>query len=78
LCSFQLDHNHLHLVAHYRSQYLVQRGYGNYLGLGRLLGYVAEATGLLAGELMVVAGYIAVDGYRRAVTKTLASTADVV
>jgi hypothetical protein len=58
-CSFQLeptDGRKLHLLAMYRSQYLVQRGYGNYLGLGRLLAYVATQAGLQVGTLTVVAG----------------------
>jgi hypothetical protein len=56
-CSFQLDtEGHVHLLATYRSQYLVQRGYGNYLGLGRLLAHVAGQTGLQVGHLTVVAG----------------------
>lgn len=42
--------------ALYRSHDVVEKGYGNYLGLGGLLGYIAEATGLEAGELQVVAG----------------------
>lgn len=56
-CSFQLDNDgRVHLLATYRSQFLVQRGYGNYLGLGRLLAYVAQQTGLTTGQLTVVAG----------------------
>ncbi|MFE9205662.1 hypothetical protein [Micromonospora sp. NPDC007230] len=56
-CSFQLDtEGHVHLLATYRSQYVVQRGYGNYLGLGRLLAHVAGQTGLRVGHLTVVAG----------------------
>jgi len=56
-CSFQLDtEGHLHLLATYRSQFLVERGYGNYLGLGRLLAHVARHTGLQVGHLTVVAG----------------------
>lgn len=60
-CSFQLDGSLLHAVAHYRSQYLVQRAYGNYLGLGRLLRYVSEQTELNMGELMVVGAYAQID-----------------
>jgi thymidylate synthase len=56
LCSFQLDGRRLHLSAHYRSQYLVQRGYGNYLGLARLQAYVAGETGVEVGQLLIVAG----------------------
>lgn len=56
-CSFQTDtEGQVHLLATYRSQYLVQRGYGNYLGLGRLLAHVAGQSGLQAGHLTVVAG----------------------
>ncbi|PWR11829.1 hypothetical protein DKT69_25710 [Micromonospora sicca] len=58
-CSFQFDRNdRLHLLATYRSQYLLQRGYGNYLGLGRLLAYVAQQTNLQVGQLTVVAGLV--------------------
>lgn len=56
-CAFQLDgKGHLHLLATYRSQFLVERGYGNYLGLGRLLAHVARHTGRQVGHLTVVAG----------------------
>jgi hypothetical protein len=34
----------------------VKRAYGNYLGLGRLLAYVAGQAGLAIGQLTVVAG----------------------
>ncbi|WP_141956405.1 thymidylate synthase family protein [Actinoallomurus bryophytorum] len=60
-CSFQLERNVLHLVAHYRRQHLIERGYGNYLGLGRLLGYICDMTDLQPGQLMIVAGVGAVD-----------------
>lgn len=56
-CSFQLDTDgYVHLLASYRSQYLVKRGYGNYLGLGRLLAHVARQTRRQVGHLTVVAG----------------------
>jgi hypothetical protein len=56
-CLFQTDAaGQVHLLAVYRYQYLVQKGYGNYLGLGRLLAYVAAQTGLSVGHLTVVAG----------------------
>jgi hypothetical protein len=35
---------------------MVQRAYGNYVGLGRLLAYVADQSGLQTGYLTVVAG----------------------
>lgn len=65
-CSFQLDRSGtLHAMAHYRSQLMVERAYGNYTGLGRLLGYIAGQTGLRTGELTVTAGYATLDQRRR-------------
>ncbi|MGZ4736233.1 MAG: hypothetical protein ACXV8R_11545 [Acidimicrobiia bacterium] len=64
-CSFQLDGDRLHMLANYRSQYLVQRAYGNYLGLGQLLEYVATAADLRVGQLLIVAGHAAVEAQRR-------------
>lgn len=67
LLSFQLDHGQvLHAVAHYRSQYLLQRGYGNYLGIAGLMQYVAAATGLRPGRLTVVAGMATADQVNKA------------
>ena len=60
--SFQAVGRTVHAMAHFRSQYLVQRAYGNYLALGLLLRYVAEAAGLEPGELTVNVGLIAVEG----------------
>lgn len=61
-CSFQLDREGtLHAMAHYRSQLMVERAYGNYLGLGQLLGYIAAQAGLCRGELTVTAGYAMLD-----------------
>jgi thymidylate synthase len=64
-CSFQLDGDTLHMVAQYRYQYLIERGYGNYLGLGQLLGYVSASVGLRPGQLMIIAGVAAVDSAAR-------------
>jgi hypothetical protein len=64
-CSFQLDGDTLHMVAHYRYQYLIERGYGNYLGLGQLFGYVCATVGLRPGQLTIVAGVAAVDSAAR-------------
>jgi hypothetical protein len=67
-CSFQLDREGaLHAMAHYRSQLMVERAYGNYAGLGLLLGYIAEQAGLRCGVLTVTAGYAHLE-YRRDVS----------
>lgn len=65
-CSFQLDRSGtVHAMAHYRSQLMVEKAYGNYLGLGQLLGYIAGQAGLNPGELTVTAGYARLDRSRR-------------
>jgi hypothetical protein len=63
-CSFQLDDGALHMVAHYRRQHLIERGYGNYLGLGRLLSYVSDVADTEVGSLTIVAGVAVVDAAR--------------
>lgn len=65
MLSFQLDGGHIHAIAHYRSHYLFQRAYGNYLAVCRLLCYVSEQVGLTPGRVTVVAGYAQVDRYRK-------------
>lgn len=60
--SFQLDGDQLHGLALYRSQYLVERAYGNYLGIGRLLDYISSSVGLECGQLMIIAGYAQIEG----------------
>lgn len=73
-CSFQLDHGRVHLLAHYRYEYLIQRGYGNYLGLARLLEYVALSADLKPGQLTIVAGRVRVDAADAAVSRHLHAT----
>lgn len=70
-CSLQLDRDTLHMVAHYRSQYLVERAYGNYLGLGQLLEYVARSAELHTGMLQVVVGHACIERARRAVREMI-------
>lgn len=56
--SFQLEANRqLHAVAYYRSHDVVSKAYGNYLGLGRLMEYIAANCGAEIGHLTVVAGH---------------------
>lgn len=46
----------LNATAQYRSHDVISKGYGNYIGLGGLLGYVANAAELPVGELVVNGG----------------------
>ncbi len=65
-CSFQLDRSGtVHAMAHYRSQLMVEKAYGNYFGLGQLLSYIAAEAGLTPGQLTVTAGYARLDHSRR-------------
>ncbi|MFI7126845.1 hypothetical protein ACIBQ1_14210 [Nonomuraea sp. NPDC050153] len=67
-CSFQLDRDRtLHAVALYRSHYMVARAYGNYLGLGRLLAYLAQQANLHPGSLTVVAGHAQIENHVTAI-----------
>lgn len=63
--SFQHDRQQLHAVAHYRSQFLMQRGLGNYLGIARLIRYMAQQVELQPGRLTVVAGHAHADQLKK-------------
>jgi hypothetical protein len=79
--SYQLGHgeqevDRLDCTAVYRYQDLILKGYGNYLGLAQLQRYVAEATGFVPGELIVVAGHaqLSLDGGSRGQLEALLET----
>jgi hypothetical protein len=59
--SLHLVDGSLHMLAQYRNQYLIERGYGNYLGLAQLQRYIATAAGLSSGELMILASHAKLD-----------------
>jgi thymidylate synthase len=54
--SFKLDSElgRIHLAAIYRNHHFVNHGYGNFLGLGRLMKFVARQVGCEVGELLSV------------------------
>jgi hypothetical protein len=47
----------LHMTALYRNHHYVRRTYGNYVGLGRLLQFIADESGYNTGELMCVSSH---------------------
>lgn len=59
--SVHLEASRLHMQAIYRNEYLVARGYGNFLGLAQLQTYVAAAVGLGVGELLMTMGHAEID-----------------
>jgi thymidylate synthase len=73
-CSLQRDHNSLHMMAYYRSQCMISRAYGNYLGLGRLLWYSAMQSNLQVGTLTVIAGRAYIDGSQASIKPLLSNS----
>jgi thymidylate synthase len=57
----KLDGDQLRLTAHYRNHYFIERSYGNYLGLARLLAFIGGATGLSLGPLTCISGHAELD-----------------
>lgn len=50
--SFKVIDGEVHLTALYRSHYYLQRAYGNFLGLARLLDFVSREAKLDVGQLV--------------------------
>ena len=70
--SFHLeDRKILHLFAAYRNHFMVQRAYGNYVGLRALQEWVASSVGVSPGELAVLSGHAEIDGHRLPVKQLL-------
>ncbi len=53
--SISLIKHKLHMTATYRNQFFIQKAYANYLGLYRLLAFLAREIGVETGELACVA-----------------------
>lgn len=72
--SLTLEHGVLSMVALYRRHSYVTRAYGNFLGLARLLYFLAHESGHEVGNLLVVTGHATVDAPGRA--KLMAAAED--
>jgi hypothetical protein len=59
--SLSLVSGTLHMTALYRNHYFLGRAYGNYVGLGRLLGFIARESGYKPGELLCVSSHATLD-----------------
>lgn len=55
--SLHLHDSKLTMQAIYRNEYIVARGYGNFLGLAELQAYIAGAIGVGIGELVMTIGH---------------------
>jgi thymidylate synthase len=72
--SFHIAGDCLHAQAIYRNETLLGRAYGNYLGIVQLQAYVAQASGIGLGELLITAGHVELEqGISRSVRTMLAS-----
>ena len=54
--AFHLDGDRLDCLATYRSHDVIDKAYGNYLGLAQLQEYLALRSGFTPGELAILAG----------------------
>jgi thymidylate synthase len=71
--SVHLHEGKLHMQAIYRNEFLVGRGYGNYLGLGELQAYIAAQAGIEVGELMMTLGHVELDSNKGPIRAMLAA-----
>jgi hypothetical protein len=60
--SLSLQKGVVHTTALYRNHDFIKRAYGNYVGLGRLLRFVAQQSGWPVGELECVSASATADG----------------
>ena len=63
--AFHLHGTTLHACAQYRNQDIVERAYGNYVGLAKLQNFVAKAADLVPGALTVFAGHAYIPSGKR-------------
>jgi thymidylate synthase len=66
--SITLQEGRLDCAAVYRNQYFLARAYGNYLGIGEVLKFLAAESGFAVGELLCVSShaYLEVQEHGRA------------
>jgi hypothetical protein len=63
--SLSLQKGVVHMSALYRNHEFVERAYGNYVGLGRLLRFVAHQSGWPMGELTCVSASVTLGGFSK-------------
>jgi thymidylate synthase len=62
----------LHMQAIYRNEFLLARGYGNFLGLAELQQYIAAAAKVETGELLMTIGHAELDAPKTPIRALLA------
>lgn len=71
--SFKLDHEKLCLTAVYRNQFYIERAYGNFVGLGRLMEFIARESNISVGRLTCISTHAELDGSKKAVESLVGS-----
>jgi thymidylate synthase len=69
--SVHMHEEKLHMQAVYRNEFVVRRGYGNFLGVAELQAFIAASVGLDVGELFVTIGHGEFDGAKTRADKIL-------
>lgn len=75
--SMTVHEGRLSLTAVYRNWFLITRGYGNLIGLSRLLAFLCDQTGYLPGDLVIHATKVSAEfnPYRKADIITMIASA---
>ena len=60
--SVHMHERRLYMQAIYRNEFVIERGYGNFLGLAELQAYIARSVELDVGELVITIGHGQFDG----------------
>jgi thymidylate synthase len=63
--SLSLQKGVVHMAALYRNHEFLERAYGNYVGLGQLLRFVAQQSGWPAGELTCISASVTLGNFSR-------------
>lgn len=71
--SFKLYGGRLHLTAVYRNQFYIERAYGNFIGLGHLMEFIARESESTIGPLTCIATHAELDCRRNAVSSLVDS-----
>jgi len=71
--SFKLDKEKLHLTAIYRNHFYIERAYGNFVGLGRLMEFIARESNISVGRLTCISTHAELDGSKKAVESLIGS-----
>ena len=60
-----IDENELSLTVMYRNHAYIARGLGNFIGLGRLMAFIADQTGAKIGSLTCVSTHAWIDSGKK-------------